>query len=727
MATTTVNESAADSLESIGISRRFAWRLAGTLFISSSSTSLILGGFRVVPQLDVPAILYADVVAIAIGLALIFIARYSPADRWLHIPAFIGYATIAIPAMTLEHSLVVSYVAVYMLPAVAVAFLLGLRHSPPHAAVAAALIVITLVVKGEPAVSTRSLTLVFAIVGCVLMIGIVRRQMATAAHEYRSLAASDPLTGIANPRGLHQQLATAIDESERAGERLAVFAIDLDRFKLVNDTLSHSVGDTVLIEVARTLMSRAAPGDLVARRGGDEFIYVARGLEALSPEATAGELARELAAARQTICPDIEAGVSVGHTVWIRGEQVDSLLARADAELCATRQASRSGHRAPTRSDAVEDNGRPAWQDAHSGPVAAGDASDPRDLRPTARPRIKAEPTQRELRTAWLLAATMSAFWGLSIGALALSGLDANLRGTSMMVGAAICLVSAIAYLYIATRRTRQVYIHVTALFAAGTTVIFLAGAGTSAPALVDGYLVTILFVFLFLPPLQAIPYLIGEMGLYAWFLTQSDSPYAATQITAGVVVAVLTTATLSLMRRRTAAYATLVAAETEIDPLTGIANLRALRRHLGATIASTDDVTILQLDLDDFKLVNDLYSHTVGDAILRRVAHAIDGAIGAEHYCARRGGDEFTIVVKAAPPRVIADLTHRVNQAIEHERRLITPTIRPTVALGCTRHVPGESIDLLIKRADLALHDAKRAGRERLAPAAANGAYVAA
>ncbi|MBF0219352.1 MAG: EAL domain-containing protein [Gammaproteobacteria bacterium] len=92
------------------------------------------------------------------------------------------------------------------------------------------------------------------------------------------LAHHDPLTGLTNRYSLTERLVQGIFQAERSVQRLAVLFIDLDRFKLINDTLGHDVGDKVLIEVGYRLQKSVRDSDIVARLGGDEFVVVLTGL-----------------------------------------------------------------------------------------------------------------------------------------------------------------------------------------------------------------------------------------------------------------------------------------------------------------------------------------------------------------------------------------------------------------------------------------------------------------
>jgi diguanylate cyclase len=96
------------------------------------------------------------------------------------------------------------------------------------------------------------------------------RSEARLSHQ----ATHDSLTGLPNRAFLEAHLADLMDERTKGDPPLAILFLDLDRFKLVNDTLGHAVGDELLRSVARRLVDNVRPNDLVARIGGDEFVVV---------------------------------------------------------------------------------------------------------------------------------------------------------------------------------------------------------------------------------------------------------------------------------------------------------------------------------------------------------------------------------------------------------------------------------------------------------------------
>ncbi|MGE5506328.1 MAG: PAS domain S-box protein [Actinomycetota bacterium] len=95
-----------------------------------------------------------------------------------------------------------------------------------------------------------------------------------AEERMERLARYDPLTGLFNRFALQERMEQALVSAQRDGTQVAVMLIDMDRFKLINDTLGHQAGDALLVQVARRLSEGIRESDIVARLGGDEFVVV---------------------------------------------------------------------------------------------------------------------------------------------------------------------------------------------------------------------------------------------------------------------------------------------------------------------------------------------------------------------------------------------------------------------------------------------------------------------
>lgn len=144
-----------------------------------------------------------------------------------------------------------------------------------------------------------------------------------------------------------------------------------------------------------------------------------------------------------------------------------------------------------------------------------------------------------------------------------------------------------------------------------------------------------------------------------------------------------------------------------ETDPLTGLANRRTFFERLDSLGDRT--ASILMLDLDYFKRLNDEFGHLRGDEVLRNTAKAIVSTLPEDAIAGRFGGEEFIVALPGMDARQAAI----VGEALRQEVANSTPT---TVSIGCTVRRPHESIDQTIKRADELLYVAKRQGRDRVA-----------
>lgn len=120
------------------------------------------------------------------------------------------------------------------------------------------------------------------------------RQFPVRLDQLAKQALKDPLTSLPNRALFMDRLAHTLARLERRADRLAVLFLDLDRFKVINDSLGHSVGDRLLIEVSRRLQTCLRPEDTVARLGGDEFGIL---LEGVNDESRATRVAERIASA----------------------------------------------------------------------------------------------------------------------------------------------------------------------------------------------------------------------------------------------------------------------------------------------------------------------------------------------------------------------------------------------------------------------------------------------
>lgn len=179
-----------------------------------------------------------------------------------------------------------------------------------------------------------------------IQIGIAIEQT-RARLELETLSRTDGLTGLLNRRAFTGELEGRLARASGGDTAGALFFIDLDNFKPVNDVYGHQKGDEALVEVARLLRDNSRPGDLVARLGGDEFaLWLDR-----TDEDAARSRAMILLKAAQCLAPysgapDRPLGISVGVAVWRPGndESVDTLTLRADAAMYEIKNQGKNGY-----------------------------------------------------------------------------------------------------------------------------------------------------------------------------------------------------------------------------------------------------------------------------------------------------------------------------------------------------------------------------------------------
>jgi diguanylate cyclase (GGDEF)-like protein len=156
-----------------------------------------------------------------------------------------------------------------------------------------------------------------------------RRDQLLSVLETQALA--DPLTGLGNRRSFDRDLAHADAWVRRTGGSLSLLTVDVDHFKMINDTWGHAVGDLALQSVARSLRSAARETDVVARLGGDEFVVLMR-CDRRGALRVAGAVRAAVAA-----CDDLAGGppqLSIGLAVLPDdADTVEGLLAASDAAL----------------------------------------------------------------------------------------------------------------------------------------------------------------------------------------------------------------------------------------------------------------------------------------------------------------------------------------------------------------------------------------------------------
>lgn len=175
--------------------------------------------------------------------------------------------------------------------------------------------------------------------GLILALRTVDEQVA-AEQRLDRLARFDTLTGLVNRAETFVRLESALACARTSGSELGVLFCDIDRFKAINDTLGHNVGDTVMQTVADRISRCVRHGDTVGRTGGDEMLVLLPGLHNLEQALDMAEKIRALTAEPiRDHGSTFHATLSVGATLAIPGESVTDLIARADTAMYQAKSA----------------------------------------------------------------------------------------------------------------------------------------------------------------------------------------------------------------------------------------------------------------------------------------------------------------------------------------------------------------------------------------------------
>ena len=154
----------------------------------------------------------------------------------------------------------------------------------------------------------------------------------------------DPLTGIANRRGLQKILRKEWDESKHSGDVFSVLVIDIDNFKLINDRFGHWAGDKCLLELVKRVKLSLRGTDFLSRLGGDEFVTVLPNTDQAGAATVAETLRRSIVQTRFLYGGErVPLTISIGlSTVQTSDQNFKAVLERADNALHNTKQKGRN-------------------------------------------------------------------------------------------------------------------------------------------------------------------------------------------------------------------------------------------------------------------------------------------------------------------------------------------------------------------------------------------------
>jgi two-component system cell cycle response regulator len=156
-------------------------------------------------------------------------------------------------------------------------------------------------------------------------------------------------------------------------------------------------------------------------------------------------------------------------------------------------------------------------------------------------------------------------------------------------------------------------------------------------------------------------------------------------------------------------------------DALTGLYNramiVSLLEREAGRCSREQGAMGAILADVDHFKSVNDTYGHGAGDQVLLEIAGRMQSRVRAYDFLGRYGGEEFLIVAPGCGPKETQEVAERLRQAVAKDPiRVGDNDLTMTISFGATVACPADDLSTLLKRADLALYEAKQAGRNRVA-----------
>jgi diguanylate cyclase (GGDEF)-like protein len=154
-------------------------------------------------------------------------------------------------------------------------------------------------------------------------------------------------------------------------------------------------------------------------------------------------------------------------------------------------------------------------------------------------------------------------------------------------------------------------------------------------------------------------------------------------------------------------------------DALTGQGNRRALdellKQQAELYLTSGRPFSILMLDIDLFKGVNDEFGHMVGDDVLRAFAQRVREFVRPGDVCARFGGEEFVVVLPRTTLEAALEVAERLRQGVAKSPLIDTPRVQLTVSIGVAALSPGQTVSDLLVTADAAVYIAKNAGRDQV------------
>lgn len=686
-------------LEEIGLTRQAPWISAIILFGSGGLTALIVGTLW--PSIVPAGIRLLAAIAIAMALFSVYGLKRLLHVGWAaHIRILVGIAIIFTGAQ-ISGDVALAMGILLIFPLISPAYLYLPRVSVPYMLLGAAALVGSLLRPGAEQWNTAHTIVTTAVLVTIvgsLIFSQARVRMLIRMHKNRAF--SDPLTGLANTRRLEESTLGELDRLRQTDQPVALFAIDLDNFKQVNDMFDHRTGDQVLIAVADALRAHTEIQDVAARRGGDEFSVLVPAAGDRDLDELGEQMRKAIVAARKRVCEQVTPTASVGYAMAQQDDDFESLLARADDELHTHKRMFHAGETGSRRSHGtVVDIAR---KRANAGDFA----------------REPGRPSKRLLQLGgerWFVVSYLAVEIALLVAGVAAAGLAGPLSALEgALVGAGMLSLAGLSWALVRVGRGSGAA-HLMFLLLIGLITTAVLFAGPAGSSLLDLYMLVGLMSFFVLEPRAAAVWFVVSLGAAIVIALAGHFPNAGARVGSMIAIAAVVAGLFAKIRSLTLKYMEQNVELSNRDPLTGLANMRALGERLRERLdaAPAGRVAMIVVDLDDFKQVNDTISHSFGDNLLREVAVAIEDVTDSGDRVARRGGDEFYVVCASDDDCDVKATAKRVGDAITNARLAICPNLNPSATVATVVSEPGDDARALLYHADVALHAAKLQSRE--------------